>query len=145
MKWWTVSFAVVALILASVSIWLGLALSGLVIDAQALWLASLIFALVAATWVAYRGPRNRAIGLYSLLALASIQGFIGAFNILPKGPFCSRYLAEGGACAQIAPLAIDVYLFAPVFILAIAALLSTFWPQKQNPVMAARQTASPPR
>ncbi len=150
MKWWVAGTAGAALILAGVSIWLGSSVGELVTEAQNLWFASLILAVVAALLEKFNADgHQREIWARTLLWFILLSnGMVLADELkdVPKGSFCSRYLAEGGAtCVQSAPLVIDIFLFAPIFILAIAALLSTFWPSKQNPVMAARQTASPPR
>lgn len=145
MKWWIVITAAIALILASVSIWFGSSVTQLVVDAQFLRFASLVLAYLANLLGTLNAPvrrrRNWAIVLRSLWSLTSIFGMIGALNILPKGPFCSRFLSDGSSiCAQNTPLATDVFLFTPVFLFSIIALMYVFWPSKQNPVLAAGQT-----
>ena len=136
MKWWVVGTAVAALVLTSVSIWLGSSVGELVTEAQNLWFVSLGFAylahlitLLSVRKAQLRRRRNWARVLYGLVSLPSIASIIGVLNILPKGPFCSRFLSDGSSiCAQNAPLATDIFLFTPVFIFSIVPLVYVFWP-----------------
>lgn len=143
MKWWTAIAAITTLTLAGVSIMLGSRLNELIIDAQYLWFASLIGAIVAAILGAldaqFSKRRIWAVTLHCLVSIDAVFGLIGGLDVLPKGPFCSTYSAGGGICIQSTPLAVDAYLFAPVFILAIPALTYAFWPHRPNHMSAAIQ------
>ena len=152
MKWWVAGTAGAALILAGVSIWLGSGGEALKVDATNLSVACVALAEVAGSlgmiYAVQRRQPRRGIALATLVTLTQLMWtlHIGGLDTVIPGPFCSRTPTDGSlVCSQGAPMWVKIYYLAPVFVLAIAALLSTFWPQKQKPMIAAQQTASPPR
>jgi hypothetical protein len=141
MKWWVAGTAGAALILAGASVWLGSSVDGLVTEAQKLWFVSLglaylayLITLLSVRNAQLRRRRNWARALYGLVSLQCVFGMMGALNVVPKGPFCSRFLSDGvSICAQNAPLATDVFLFTPVFIFSLVPLVYVFWPHEETP------------
>ena len=153
MKWWIAVTAGVALILAGVSIWLGPGTEDLRADATNLSVACVALAeatgLLGMIYAVQRRWLRRGIALTILVILTQLMWLLhemsGLATVIP-GPFCMRSSIDHNlVCAQSAPLWVEIYYLAPIFILAIAALLSIFWPAKQNPVIVAGQTVWPPR
>lgn len=144
MKWWVVSFAVAALILAGVCVWFGLGASAMMLSVQYLYNAGLIVAGLAVglsvTDALFHARGNWVLALSGVILLASL---LGLFKALPEldtfaqGPFCGRYTLTNSnyVCAQRSPLMAGVFYLALLFAFSIAALAYGLWPHRKTPTL----------
>jgi hypothetical protein len=147
MNRWIASVAVIALILASMSIWYGNHAGFSTSYATDIWVTSTIVAFIAESlgWLnaISRSHRGWMAAFSSLLAFAQMLmflHFLPEFDSYTDGPFCSRYLTESSAVSTLCPPPwYSILLFSPVFALSIASLMYAFWPHKQNQVIAVEE------
>lgn len=149
MRWVILLLATSALLCAVMSVWIAASAAVPLVNAINLAIIGTLVAVLSAGLAGvYAAWRRRLTSWLTLTVLAALFALSVAVTNLPEldqfqRPFCSRVVAVHGGyvCVPGAPLAVNVFSLAPISILPIAALLSTFWRRKENTAVMAGPTA----
>lgn len=139
--------ALAALILAAVSIWLGLSPTASTAFALDLFVASGIIASIAVFLCSVSAiylERRVWIFAFSVLLIflpiVPVVGQLARISGSPNGPFCAQNLGGAGVMEISCPsLWVSIMEFAWVLAPAIIVLMYAFWPHKQNAIVAIGQ------